>query len=280
MHVIFGISALVMLVGTIWMLAKDHNREWRQVAARRPRARSAGRSRPSWRRPRPIRPSQLDRSAEGTARVAAARRSTPAWSSDSSSWCRPRTTRLQEAKTSRKRRPTSASSTRRSTQLEAAENGSDEASEAREEVLDADGRLRPRGQAPRKRAADEEEVQGGRSNGRSSARAASRSAKASRRTRSTRKIRSRCRQRSSQFDADVADGEGLPHRAGSDRQADSSDRAGSAKADRRDRDRAEAAARKPRQVLDVTPANGSTALRCSTRSTPATSSSTRFGCRT
>ena len=30
MHVIFGISALVMLVGTIWMLAKDHNREWRQ----------------------------------------------------------------------------------------------------------------------------------------------------------------------------------------------------------------------------------------------------------
>ena len=30
MHVIFGVSSLVMLVGTIWMLAKDHNREWRQ----------------------------------------------------------------------------------------------------------------------------------------------------------------------------------------------------------------------------------------------------------
>src|SRR3954466_11681771 len=30
MHVIFGISALVMLGGTIWMLAKDHNREWRK----------------------------------------------------------------------------------------------------------------------------------------------------------------------------------------------------------------------------------------------------------
>ncbi len=29
MHVLFGVSALVMLVGTIWMLAKDHNREWR-----------------------------------------------------------------------------------------------------------------------------------------------------------------------------------------------------------------------------------------------------------
>jgi S1-C subfamily serine protease len=36
MHVIFGVSALVMLAGTIWMLAKDHNREWRdwQVADR------------------------------------------------------------------------------------------------------------------------------------------------------------------------------------------------------------------------------------------------------
>src|SRR5436190_11675925 len=30
MHVIFGISALVMLGGTIWMLAKDHNREWQK----------------------------------------------------------------------------------------------------------------------------------------------------------------------------------------------------------------------------------------------------------
>src|SRR5262245_17851354 len=30
MHVIFGISALVMLAGTIWMLAKDHNRQWRK----------------------------------------------------------------------------------------------------------------------------------------------------------------------------------------------------------------------------------------------------------
>ena len=29
MHVIFGVSALVMLVATIWMLAKDHTREWR-----------------------------------------------------------------------------------------------------------------------------------------------------------------------------------------------------------------------------------------------------------
>src|SRR5882757_7503656 len=30
MHVLFGISALVMLAGTLWMLAKDHNREWIQ----------------------------------------------------------------------------------------------------------------------------------------------------------------------------------------------------------------------------------------------------------
>src|SRR3954471_7615332 len=30
MHVVFGISALVMLGGTLWMLAKDHNREWQK----------------------------------------------------------------------------------------------------------------------------------------------------------------------------------------------------------------------------------------------------------
>jgi cytochrome c551/c552 len=30
MHVIFGVSSLVMLGGTVWMLAKDHNREWRR----------------------------------------------------------------------------------------------------------------------------------------------------------------------------------------------------------------------------------------------------------
>lgn len=30
MHILFGISALVMLLGTIWMLAKDHNREWQK----------------------------------------------------------------------------------------------------------------------------------------------------------------------------------------------------------------------------------------------------------
>jgi cytochrome c551/c552/cbb3-type cytochrome oxidase cytochrome c subunit len=30
MHVLFGVTALVLLFGTIWMLAKDHNREWRK----------------------------------------------------------------------------------------------------------------------------------------------------------------------------------------------------------------------------------------------------------
>lgn len=30
MHVIFGVSSLVMLLATIWMLWKDHNREWRR----------------------------------------------------------------------------------------------------------------------------------------------------------------------------------------------------------------------------------------------------------
>ncbi|MCC7474549.1 MAG: c-type cytochrome [Pirellulales bacterium] len=30
LHVIFAISAIVMLVATLWMMAKDHNREWRK----------------------------------------------------------------------------------------------------------------------------------------------------------------------------------------------------------------------------------------------------------
>jgi cytochrome c2 len=30
LHVVFGVSSLLMLGGTIWMLAKDHNREWRR----------------------------------------------------------------------------------------------------------------------------------------------------------------------------------------------------------------------------------------------------------
>jgi cytochrome c2 len=41
MHIIFGISALVMLVGTIWMLAKDHNRAWQKWQL-------ADRSREAW----------------------------------------------------------------------------------------------------------------------------------------------------------------------------------------------------------------------------------------
>ena len=30
LHILFGVSSLVMLIGTIWMMAKDHNREWRR----------------------------------------------------------------------------------------------------------------------------------------------------------------------------------------------------------------------------------------------------------
>src|SRR5215475_8002341 len=29
MHVIFGVASIVMLIATVWMLAKDHLREWR-----------------------------------------------------------------------------------------------------------------------------------------------------------------------------------------------------------------------------------------------------------
>jgi cytochrome c2 len=31
MHIIFGVSALVMMIATLWLLAKDHNREWKGV---------------------------------------------------------------------------------------------------------------------------------------------------------------------------------------------------------------------------------------------------------
>ena len=30
MHVVFGVSSLIMLISTVWMLEKDHNREWRR----------------------------------------------------------------------------------------------------------------------------------------------------------------------------------------------------------------------------------------------------------
>ncbi len=41
MHIIFGVSALVMMISTLWMLAKDHNREWKrwQLADRKKEAR-------------------------------------------------------------------------------------------------------------------------------------------------------------------------------------------------------------------------------------------------
>ena len=31
MHIVFGASALVMMIATLWLLAKDHNREWKDV---------------------------------------------------------------------------------------------------------------------------------------------------------------------------------------------------------------------------------------------------------
>ena len=42
MHIIFGVSALVMMISTLWMLAKDHNREWKrwQLADRKKEART------------------------------------------------------------------------------------------------------------------------------------------------------------------------------------------------------------------------------------------------
>ena len=31
MHIVFGVSALVMTIATLWLLAKDHNRQWKGV---------------------------------------------------------------------------------------------------------------------------------------------------------------------------------------------------------------------------------------------------------
>jgi len=32
MHVVFGVTSIILLLSTIWLLAKDHNREWKQYA--------------------------------------------------------------------------------------------------------------------------------------------------------------------------------------------------------------------------------------------------------
>src|SRR5581483_6055477 len=29
LHVVFGLTSIIMLLSTIWMMAKDHNREWK-----------------------------------------------------------------------------------------------------------------------------------------------------------------------------------------------------------------------------------------------------------
>ena len=34
LHVVFGITSIVMLLSTIWMLAKDHSREWKNYQRR------------------------------------------------------------------------------------------------------------------------------------------------------------------------------------------------------------------------------------------------------
>ena len=31
MHIVFGATALVMVIATLWLLAKDHNREWKKT---------------------------------------------------------------------------------------------------------------------------------------------------------------------------------------------------------------------------------------------------------
>ena len=98
MHVIFGISALVMLGGTIWMLAKDHNREWRQWQL-------DDRARERWTIEAQLAQAEADSTvaaraaAEGLDRRRRAAKSTRSLSSSSSNWLWTEDARLQaEAK--------------------------------------------------------------------------------------------------------------------------------------------------------------------------------------
>src|SRR5215469_14372022 len=34
LHVVFGVTSIIMLLATIWMLAKDHSREWKNYQRR------------------------------------------------------------------------------------------------------------------------------------------------------------------------------------------------------------------------------------------------------
>jgi cytochrome c2 len=140
MHVIFGISSLIMLGGTIWMLAKDHNREWRQWQL-------DDRASERWTAQAQLAQAQADSTAKLDSlrnQLIAARRSNV----DADLVRRFR--ELVEAEDARlteidnKHVPADFKSLEQAlSRLESAENGSDEAAEARDDVLAAlDGFVR------------------------------------------------------------------------------------------------------------------------------------------
>ena len=155
MHVIFGISALVMLAATIWMLAKDHNREWRQWQLDDRDAGSAGRSRPSWPRRRPIRSrssielqKELDSGAE---RARSTRRS----SSNSSSSVTAEDERLAEQDVKETPADFTKLDAAAAALAAAPRTAAPAAAAARDDAARRDGRVRSRGQAARRCTADE-----------------------------------------------------------------------------------------------------------------------------
>ena len=180
-----------------------------------------------------------------------------------------------------KRRPISAASTQSLAQLESAENGSDEAADARSEAARRAERFRPRGTAPREHVAERKEVPRRRSNGgRQRPRHRGRRRPADRRNRSA--DSRACRQDRQLVDADAAR---TPRTIALRWKTVVKE----IQADELELEKQHAAIETELERLQRTGmpgqrskhrANGSTGCPCSTPSTPATSSSTRFGCRT
>ena len=280
MHVIFGISALVMLVGTIWMLAKDHNREWRKWQL-------DDRARERWTIEAQLAQAQadstvaLDQLAEGIDRRAKHEGRCRAGRRVSSSWSRTEDERLQDAGIAE----TPADFAKLDEAAAELAGGGEwqpkPPSRPARRSIDAMNAFIREAKRREDALADEEEVRGRRSDGRGQR------ARHCGRRRASRPTEDR-RRRFKSLAAEIARtrrrrrrGQGLSHRAWkrSSKQIRVA-RARSAEANRRDRNRAEAAcARIWASTRTSAGRMGQPLARCSTRSTPATSSSTRSGCR-
>ena len=281
MHVIFGISSLVMLVGTIWMLAKDHNREWRkwQLDDRaRERVDDRGPARPGRGGLGGQAGQRLRNAARGRS---AAPRSTPQLVERFKELRCEQKTRGCEAEAAGDRR-LQRRWTRRSTELESPKrrNRRSARMHARELLEPAWTISSARPSAAKTRSLTEKKFVAADQTAAVSARGI-----AVGEGQPTGRDRRRRSQSSPtqivELDAAGRRRQGLSHRAGSGRQRNSSRRGLDLEtANRRARNRPRSAARKHPQHARVHRRMDQPLPRCSTRSTPATSSSTRFGCRT